>query len=142
MRSFFVIFAIMALTVLFTGPSEAASVLHPQKSISISGTGLVQKVYHRCYPSRCWCRGKRTICTRDCRRDRHCRWIPSKDNRCGKVWRCYKVKRPDYKCRRCLRKAKIRRRLCLKKAKNFYQRRKCRIKYYRQVRTCKRRICR
>ncbi|MGH6816835.1 MAG: hypothetical protein ACREC6_14145 [Hyphomicrobiaceae bacterium] len=35
--------------------------------------GPAMQVRHACVPSRCGCKGfRKTWCTRDCRRDRHC----------------------------------------------------------------------
>ena len=143
MRSFLSMSLLIIGTLLFANQANAAQIPISKNTISIAESGLVHKVYHRCYPSRCWCRGGRTVCTRDCRRDRHCRWVRSFSNSCGRVWRCTRsVRRPIYRCRRCQRRARIRYRLCLRRAGSYTGHKKCRAIYARDRRRCRRTVCR
>jgi hypothetical protein len=57
-------------------PSIAAPNCTALRSINAetgAAQGLVTHARHRCFPSRCRCaKDHPTICTRDCRLDRHC----------------------------------------------------------------------
>jgi len=68
----------LVLSVGSSASSVAAAPITPMPAAAGIG-GLVAPASHRCVPSRCGCRGNQTTwCTRDCRRDRHCRCRQSK----------------------------------------------------------------
>jgi hypothetical protein len=68
-----VIIVAFLLSAGVTALGAAAAPFTPMPAGS-GADALAEPAYHRCVPSRCGCRGNRTTwCTRDCRRDRHCR---------------------------------------------------------------------
>jgi hypothetical protein len=71
-----VLFLALLSSVCLTVPSIAAANCTALRSINVktvAAQGLVTHARHRCFPSRCRCaKDHPTICTRDCRLDRHC----------------------------------------------------------------------
>lgn len=145
LKLFFILISMLFLTVSANATSLNAPLINPSQKLITTSNGLFQKIYHRCYASRCYCRGGRMFCTRDCRRNIHCRFIRSNRNRCGKVYRCVRSTRPisSRTCKLCIRKARSRYILCLRKARsNEARKRRCRYINYQNVRKCKRTVCR
>ena len=81
-----------ALVILLAAPADALQFGRLRETATMVGQGAVELARHRCYPSRCWCnrRGKKW-CTRDCRRDRHCKWVWDRKSPCCERWVCKNV---------------------------------------------------
>lgn len=63
----------IAFMLLLSGGLATAWAANGLAAPAVAPQSLGLQVHHRCVPSSCTCRGnRRLMCTRDCRRDRHC----------------------------------------------------------------------
>ncbi len=94
MKRLYLLLAVVAMVGLLGARAEAGQ-FGPIRDAGLMVTSqgsATELVRHRCFPSRCWCNSRgQKMCTRDCRRDRHCRWVWDPKSPCCERWVCKKV---------------------------------------------------